>query len=101
MKNHIKRTFTDDYGRHALVYEGDGWTPAFGRIDVIHLTVDVKPRQQLHPTRVDADYEPRHAVGCGGVHFLSGRHRKPQWLANTHGWCYVTHPPVVPIGGTA
>ena len=50
-----KRTFDDDYGRHALVYRRGVDGPAFGRVDVIQLGIvgDV--------VNMPVGYSPRHA----------------------------------------
>lgn len=55
---HLK-TFDDDYGRHALVFDGN--VPRGGRIDVAWLLHDRTPGSSpFHSTRLRGDYRPRH-----------------------------------------
>lgn len=50
-----KRTFDDDYGRHALVYRRGVDGPAFGRVDVIQLGI------VGDPVNMPVGYAPKHA----------------------------------------
>lgn len=55
-----RKTMDDLYGRHALVHsEGAPVFPAADRVDVNHL---IPGPQRFHLTRVNADYQPRHAA---------------------------------------
>lgn len=53
-----RKMMDDLYGRHALVYTDTGDT-AEGRVDVNHL---VPSPQRFHLTRMNDDYQPRHAA---------------------------------------
>ena len=55
------RTFDDDHGAHALVYDDDdGDQPHPRRVDVNHI-VGGSP---FHPTRLNPSYRPRHQLAA-------------------------------------
>lgn len=56
----IEKTMDDLYGRHALVHVEGQFVPAGDGIDVNWL---VPAGPAFHPTRMNDDYQPRHAAG--------------------------------------
>jgi|LakMenE18May11ns_1017448.scaffolds.fasta_scaffold9817430_1 hypothetical protein len=59
LSDRIRKTFDDDYGRHALVIAEDEFEPSFGRVDVI-LVLEKNGGPRLHPSRVAPGYKPTH-----------------------------------------
>lgn len=66
-----RKTFDDDYGRHALVLRPGADGPAFGRIDVVQLGA-----RACSPSVMPKDYVPRHAK----------EDRLPEWTINNPGY---------------
>jgi hypothetical protein len=59
----VRKTFDDEYGRHALIYPNTDRdsTPEYGRVDVLRLIgSDGVIANRLHPTRLDTR-TPAHA----------------------------------------
>jgi hypothetical protein len=62
LSDRVRKTFDDDYGRHALFIPEDEFEPSFGRADVI-LVLEKNGGPRLHPSRVAAGYNPTHMGG--------------------------------------
>lgn len=58
-RERVRKTFDDDYGKHALVMPGDVMNPLFGRVDVLEV-LEKNGGARLHPSRVARGYEPTH-----------------------------------------
>ena len=61
MSNRIRKTFDDEYGRHALVMMEGEVEPSFGRVDVLAI-LDKNGGAHLHPSRIAPGYAPTHAT---------------------------------------
>lgn len=62
LSDRVRKTFDDDYGRHALVMNDDV-DPLFGRVDVITV-LEKNGGARLHPSRVAPGYVGTHAKKC-------------------------------------
>ena len=59
LSKRVRKTFDDEYGRHALVMNDDV-DPLFGRVDVIAI-LEKNGGARLHPSRVASGYIGTHA----------------------------------------